>query len=96
MVRKSVLSLVVLGLMVGFMFAATLDGTLKKVDGNKKTLVVSGKDKKDVTVTVNKDAKITLDGKTAKLADLKEGQTVKVTHEVNKASEVEAKSIKKK
>jgi hypothetical protein len=96
MLRKSVASLVVLMLVAGFVFAATLEGTVKKVDADKSTVVVTGKDKKDVTVTVNKDAKITPNGKKAKLADLKEGQTVKVTHEDNKASEVEAKSAKEK
>jgi ribosomal protein L6P/L9E len=52
--------------------------------------------KKDVTVTVNKGAKITLDGKKAKFADLKEGQMVKVIHEDAKASDVEAKHAKMK
>ncbi len=96
MLRKSVGSLVVLVLVTGVVFAATLEGTIKKVDGDKNTIVVTGKDKKDVTVTVNKDAKITLDGKKSKLTDLKEGQSVKVTHEDTKASEVEAKSAKAK
>jgi len=50
----------------GFALAATLECTIKKVDADKSTLVVTGKDKKDVAVTVNKDAKITLDGKAAK------------------------------
>ncbi len=96
MLRRSVVSLVVLVLVTGIACAATLEGTIKKVDGDKSTVVVTDKDKKDVTVTVNKDAKITLDGKAAKFADLKEGQTVKVTHEDNKASEVESKSAKEK
>ena len=96
MLRKSVASLVVLVLVAGIVCAATLEGTVKKVDADKSTVVVTDKDKKDVTVTVNKDAKITLDGKKAKLADLKEGQAVKVTHEDNKATEVEAKSAKEK
>jgi biopolymer transport protein ExbD len=96
MLRRSVASLVVLVLVAGFVSAATLDGTIKKVDGEKSTLVVTGKDNKDVTVTVIKDAKITLDGKAAKLADLKEGMTVKVTHEDNKATEVDAKAAKDK
>jgi hypothetical protein len=95
MLRKAVLSLVVLVLAGGFTFAATLEGTIKKVDGDKGTLVVTDKDKKEVTVTVNKDAKVTLDGKAAKLSDLKEGQTAKITHEDNKASAVEAKSAAK-
>jgi hypothetical protein len=95
MLPRSVASLVVLVLVAGFVVAATLEGTIKKVDGDKSTVVVTDKYKKDVTVTVNKDAKTTLDGKKA-IADLKEGRTVKVTHEDNKASEVEAKSAKEK
>lgn len=38
-----------------------------------------GADKKEVTHTVAKDAKITLDGKDAKLEDLKEDTMVNVT-----------------
>lgn len=96
MLRKSVASLVVLVLVAGSVFAATLEGTIKKVDGDKSTVVVTDKDKKDVTIMVNKDAKITLDGKTVKLNDLKKDQPVKVTHEDKKASELEAKSAKEK
>jgi hypothetical protein len=81
MLRRSIVSLVVLVLVAGIACAATLEGTIKQVDSDKSTLVVTGKDKKEVTVTVNKDAKITLDGKKAK-----------VTHEDKKASEIEAKS----
>jgi biopolymer transport protein ExbD len=94
MLRKAVVSLVVLVLVTGIASAATLDGTIKKVDGDK--LTVTDKDKKDTTVTVNKDAKITLDGKEAKVTDLKEGQTVTVTHEDGKASAVAAKAAKEK
>jgi hypothetical protein len=86
MLRKSVASLVVLVLVAGSVLAATLEGTLKNVDGDKNEVVVTDKDKKDVTVTVNKDAKITLDRKKAKLTDLKKDQTGKVTHEDNKAA----------
>jgi biopolymer transport protein ExbD len=96
MLRKSVLSLVVLVLVAGFVFAATLEGTIRKVDSGKSTLLITDKNKKEVTITVNKDAKVMLDGKAAKLSDLKEGQTAKVTHEDNKASAVEAKSADKK
>lgn len=96
MLRKSIASLLVLVVVAGFTLAATLEGTIKKVEGDKSTIVVTDSNKKDVTVTVNKDAKITLDGKPAKLTDLKEGQTVKVTHESAKASVVEAKAAKAK
>ena len=90
MLRKVVVSLVVLVLFVGLASAAVLEGTLKKVDTTKNCCLVVDKDKKDVLVELEKDTKITLDGKAAKLADLKEGQKVKVTHEKNKASAVDA------
>ncbi|MBI3466646.1 MAG: hypothetical protein HY000_26835 [Planctomycetes bacterium] len=96
MLQKSLMSLVVLVLLAGFVFAATLEGTIKKVDANNSTVVVTGKDNKDATITVNKDAKVTLDGKAAKLSDLKEGQSAKVTHDNNKATAVDATSAAKK
>jgi biopolymer transport protein ExbD len=92
MLKKAVVSLVVLVLVTGIATAATLEGTIKKVDADKSTVVVTDKDKKDTTVTLNKDAKITLDGKEAKIADLAAGQTVTVTHDDTKASKVEAKT----
>ncbi len=73
-------------MLAGFLFAATLEGTIKKVDADKSILVVTGKDKKDVTFTFTKDAKITLDGKGAALTDLKKDQKAKVTHEDNQAT----------
>ena len=70
-------------LVTGIVYAATVEGTVKKVDGDKSTVVVASKDNKDVAVTVIKDAKITLDSKKAKLPYLNEDQTVKITHEDN-------------
>jgi biopolymer transport protein ExbD len=96
MLQKFVATFGVLIMCASVACAATLEGTIKKVDSDKSTLVITNKDKKDVTVTVNKDAKITLDGKMAMLADLKAGQQAKVTHEEEKASEVEATSAKEK
>ncbi len=77
------------------LYAATLEGRIKKVDTDKSTLTITEKGDKDVTVTVNKDTKITVNGEAAKLADLKKGQKAKVTHEDNKASKIEATSAKK-
>jgi hypothetical protein len=83
-------SLVILLLAIGIVSAATLDGTIAKVDGDK--LTVTDKNKKDTTFTVNKDAKITLDGKAALLTDLKKGQPATVTYDGANASAVDAKS----
>jgi len=87
-------AVLVMLLVAGIALAATLEGTIKSIDAAKNSLTVTGKDGKDVAVTVEKDAKITLDGKAAKLSDLKAGQSVTVTHEGGKASAVAAKSAK--
>jgi hypothetical protein len=55
----------------------THDGHVVKVADGKLTMV--GKDKKEHTHDVAKDAAITLDGKKAKLEDLKPHTHVKVT-----------------
>ena len=56
---------------------AVHEGHVVKVAEGKLTMV--GADKKEATHDVAKDAKITLDGKAAKLEDLKEHTMVKVT-----------------
>lgn len=56
---------------------AVHEGHVVKVADGKLTMV--GADKKEATHEVAKDAKITLDGKAAKLEDLKEHTMVKVT-----------------
>jgi hypothetical protein len=58
----------------------THEGIVVKVDGNNLTMSDKmGKDKH--THAVPADAKVTLDGKPAKLADLKPGTDIKVTAE---------------
>lgn len=54
------------------------EGKVVKAGDGKLTMTFKGDDKKH-THDVAKDAKITLDDKKAKLADLKEGYHVKVT-----------------
>ena len=54
------------------------DATIVKAGDGKITLTFKG-DEKKYPHDVAKDAKITLDGKPAKLEDLKEGFTAKVT-----------------
>jgi hypothetical protein len=54
------------------------EATVVKAGDGKITLTFKGDDKKH-THDVAKDAKITLDGKAAKLEELKEGFPVKVT-----------------
>jgi len=67
-----------------------LEGIIKKIDTPKSTMTIWGADGKDVNITVNPSAKITLEGKQATLAGVRGGQTAKVTHAENKASAVEA------
>jgi hypothetical protein len=67
------------------------EGTVVKVADGKLTMK-SGKD--EHTHDVGADAKITVDGKAAKLDDLKEGQKVKVTIDGTKVTKVDAGSKK--
>jgi len=53
-----------------------LHGSVVKVDGDK--LTIKAKEKETVVAT-DANTKVTIDGKDAKLADLKEGQVVTVT-----------------
>lgn len=57
----------------------THEGKVVKVEADKLTM--SDKDGKNHTHAIPADAKITLDGKEAKLSDLKAGAKVKVTTE---------------
>jgi len=71
--------------------AAAHEGTVVSVAENKLTM--SGKDGKDEhTHEIGADAKVTLNGKEAKLADLKKGDKIKVTMgDDKKVAKVEAK-----
>jgi hypothetical protein len=73
-----------------------LEGTIKRIDVPKSTVIVAGPDAKEVSITVNPGAKVTLEGKSATLAALRAGQRAKVTHTENKASAVEATGPKTK
>jgi aspartate 1-decarboxylase len=60
--------------------AASYRGTIKKIDRKGKTIdVFDPADKKTTAFAVRKDTKVTLDGRVAKFADLKEGFSVEVT-----------------
>jgi biopolymer transport protein ExbD len=67
---------------------APVEGNVVKAADGK--LTITDKDKKEHSCTVDKDAKITCDGKECKLADLKKGVKVKVTVEKDKAVKIEA------
>jgi hypothetical protein len=71
------------------------EGHVVKVEGGKIT--VAGKDKKEHTHEVAKDAAITLDGKKAKLEDLKPHMHVKVTmNDKHTITKLDAHSHEKK
>lgn len=68
------------------------EGLVVKAADGKLTMTYKGKTEKH-THEVAKDAKITLDGKAAKLEDLKEGNHVKVTaHDEHGIVKIEAHS----
>jgi hypothetical protein len=56
-----------------------MKGTVQSVKGNNLVVINKDGDKKPHTFAVPQTAKVTVDGKNAKLADLKAGQSVKVT-----------------
>ena len=68
--------------------ADTHDGTFVKADD--KTLTMKGKGDKEHSHALAKDVKVTLDGKEAKLADIKAGTKIKVPIADKKATKIEA------
>lgn len=62
---------------------ATHDGTIVSITSTE--LVMKGKDDKELTHTLAKDAKLTLDGKTCKAEDLKAGLKIRVTTKTDDA-----------
>src|SRR4051794_30499697 len=67
-----------------------LKGDVVKVDGSKLVISAGKKtDKKEVTVETNDKTVVTIEGKEAKLADLKAGQKVLVTPDTGVAEKIE-------
>ncbi len=90
---------VVVGLVLGgFCFAAdapdtkALVGTIVKVSDEKLAVKVGDK---EVIVTTDKDTKVTVDGKDAKVSDLKATMTVSVTPADGVAQKIDAKSARR-
>ena len=75
-----------------------MKGTLSSIDGDTLMVSMTNKktvEKKDHKVKTDSNTKVTLDGKDAKLTDLKAGQELKITPGANRgdpASEIEATS----
>lgn len=73
--------------------AAPVQGELTKIDG--KTLTLAQKSDagvKESTVTIDDNTKIVVDGKPAKVEDLKVGQTVRANVAGHVATQVQAKT----
>lgn len=68
------------------------DASISKVDSEKKTLVVTKGDKTQSFTTADKTT-VTINGKSASLADLKEGDKVSVDYEA--ANDVLAVKVKR-
>lgn len=75
----------------------TLKGAVVKVDGTK-LVVNSGKKggNKEVTVETDDKTVVTIEGKDAKLADLKPGQHVTITPDTGVAQKIEVPTPKAK
>jgi len=69
-------------------------GKIKAVDVEKNTISLNAaKGKPDRVFTLAKDAKLTLDGKEAKLADIKEGMHVGGSYKRISKTETEARTV---
>jgi hypothetical protein len=71
---------------------ATLVGKVVKVDGEKVVVRPDQKDAKEVTVATDAKTKVTIDGKEAKVAELKVNMTATVTPAEGVAEKIEAKA----
>ena len=74
-----------------------LHGKIAKVDGVNVTVTVKergSKDTKDIVVVTDDKTVVTLEGKAAKVADLKEGMYVRVTPAEGTATEIKATATK--
>ncbi len=69
-------------------------GKIKAVDAEKNTISLNAaKGKPDRVFTLAKEAKLTLDGKEAKLADIKEGMYVGGSYKRISKTETEARTV---
>jgi uncharacterized surface anchored protein len=74
-------------------YAGDAKGKLKSVEAAKNQFVLTDANGKDWTITVAKDAKIVINDKEAKLADLKNGEELDVTYE-KKGDELMASAVR--
>jgi Cu/Ag efflux protein CusF len=62
-------------------WAADAKGKIKSVDPDKQEVVITDNDAKNWTFHLDKDAKVFLNDKEAKLADVQPGDAVAITYE---------------
>jgi Cu/Ag efflux protein CusF len=76
-----VLALALVALLVTPVLAAEAKGKIKSVDQDKKQFVLTDSNGKDWTFDMDENAKVKLNDKDVKLADIKEGSDATVTYE---------------
>lgn len=76
-----VFALVAVLALVGSGFAADAKGKIKTVTADKNQFVMTDADGKAWTINLNKDGKVTLNDKEAKLSDLQADDEVTITYE---------------
>jgi hypothetical protein len=54
-------------------------GSIKRVSVNFRLLAIETPEQSEMTISIETDTKITVDGKAGRLQDLKEGQRIKAT-----------------
>jgi hypothetical protein len=69
--------------------SASVTGTITKVDAAAGTVSVQTSDGQNAVLTVDSSTKITVAGKKGSIADLKDGQTVKLKAKGSKAVSIE-------
>jgi len=81
---KVLLAVLVLALLLGLTataMAAETKGKIKSVNADKNEFVMSDANNKDFTFHLNRDGKVFINDKEAKLSDLKADDEVNVTYE---------------
>jgi hypothetical protein len=87
MLRNLIAAVFVLVLAAGFTLADEVKGKVKSVDADKSTITVTVGDK-DQTLSVSKDAKLSLGKKIKELKDIKEGTAVTLVTDNDKVTEI--------
>jgi hypothetical protein len=76
---------------------ASIKGDVVKVDGANVVISTGKKDaKKEVTVVTDANTVVTIEGKPAKVADLKAGQKISISPETGTAAKIEVAAPKAK